>query len=385
MNNKITKFLLPLAALTMVSVACDPFPEAPGGDPVIVRVITSGIDGDSNTVETVTGGTTVSTDLAWVNDHIWVQFNKPMDGTSIQSNAQYNADGSTVVDVNGDPIPCVKAAGVTLSATFDAATQVCYEPNSPTDGGYLRVMPGAPLVFGAVYTITGSVKDYEGKSLTLNVTVTVDQRPLPFARSADGYSLGLDWFDSGVATSYEVFRAPDVAGAPGTYASVAVIDPAVDCDGTWCGLYYDTMLVPDTAYWYEIRETVGATTTARPAVAGAVTTYHPLLPTFGVASTTTLPPTVIPGVIRVGWSAVADASGYEVEQSTDGTAWTLVSTQTALVFYAGAPAPGLVAPTTGPGTLTSGTRYYYRVTPTFAAPPVGYVPVKGRSASKVAP
>lgn len=423
MNNMQTKFLLPLAALALVSAACDPFPAKPGGDPAIVRVTTHGPSGDSNTVETVTGGNTVSTNYAWIDSRIRVQFNKPMDGTSIQKYT--NFDTSVPIDpatigINNNPgfpavvppvpphtdtgrpySPCTPATTLTLTnfpptvpgipAQWNPTNGrqvagtgidpvynlVCYDPTSPTDGGQLVVYPAADLVYGTTYTIAGTVKDYEGKSITINVTVTVDQRPLPFALGRDGYSAGIDWFDSG-ATSYEVFRAPDVSGVAGVYASVAVIDPAVYCGGGWCGLHYDTMLVPNTTYWYQVRQTIGGVTTTRPAATGPISTVSPLLPSFGVTTTATVPPVLVPGVLRVAWSPVAGATGYDVERAPDNVG--VPGLFASIVIDTASPyIDGTVTP------LTTGATYWYRVTPVYPAPPAGYVPVKGRSASKVAP
>jgi hypothetical protein len=376
MNTTLTKFLLPLAALAFGSVACDPFPEAPGGDPAIVRVVTYGGSlGTSNTVETVTGGNTVTSDLAEPDSIIRVQFNKPMDGSSIQLYPQYNADGTPFVPPGGAD-PCTPATAFDVS-DFPAGTLVCYDPSSSTDGGSAVIYPGAELAYGTTYNVAGTVRDYEGKSLTLNVSVTVDPRPIPFA--LDGYTAGVDWFDS-LADSYEVFWSP--TGVAGSYVSLAVIDPAVDCDGVMCeALQFE--LVPHTDYWYQVTETTGTTTITRPAAQAPASTFGALTPTLGVVSTTTVPPTIIPGIIRVAWGSTQGSNGYDVETSTDGTTWSLYSHHTAAsrVVYYGTPAPGTTVPT-APGTLTPGTTYYFRVTPTFAS---GFVAEKGNVASKVSP
>jgi hypothetical protein len=374
MNTTITKFLLPLAALAMGSVACDPFPAKPGGDPAIVRVITyGGAGGASNTVETVTGGNTVSTDYAQPDDYIRVQFNKPMDGSTIQKYPQYNADGSTFVPPGGAD-PCTPADTFDVSS-FPAGTLVCFDPSSATDGASAVIYPGDLLVYGTTYTVGGTVKDYEGKSLTIHVTVTVDERPIPFG--VDGYTTGVDWFDSG-ADSYEVLWSP--TGAAGSFTSLAVVDPAVDCDGVLCEvLHYE--LEPHTDYWYQVTETTGTTTTARPAAQGPASTLGALTPTLGVASTTTPPPVILKGIIRVAWGSVQHAVSYQLERSTDGNTWEVAATQTGRTFYDGTPAPSTAVPTTD-GTLTSGATYWYRVTPVFAG---GVSPFLGNVASKAAP
>jgi hypothetical protein len=376
MNTNLTKFLLPLAALTLVSAACDPFPAKPGGDPVLVRVITYGGSlGTSNTVETVTGGNTVSTDYAEPDGLIRVQFNKPMDGSTVQAYTNYNAP--TGVD------PCTPATNLDLT-TFPAGTLACYDPSSATDGGSIVITPGALLTYGQTYVVGGTVKDYEGKAITIHVNVTVDQRPIPYGW--DGYTTFVGWFDSGVATSYEVLWSDS---ATGTYTSLAVVDPAVDCDGVYCEIpHYE--LVPHTDYYYQVKETVGTTTTTRPAEQAPASTLGAITPTLGVSSTTTPPPVVLKGIIRIAWGSVQHANGYDVETSTDGTTFTLFYHYAAAppapnpsrTVYLGSTQPDPRTIPTVDGTLASGSVHYVRVTPTFAD---GFVAVKGNVASKEAP
>jgi hypothetical protein len=410
MKNQITKFLLPLAALTLVTVACDPFPAKPGGDPAVLRVMAYGFgsnatpsSGHSVTQETGTAGAFVVTD-AFPDDSIRVHFSKPMDGSTIQGNSQYNPDGTTIrvdpLDPTSDPIPCVKATNVILSANFPANTPVCYDPASPTDGGALFI-PGpvdadgavAWMKYGEVYTITGTVKDYEGKALTLNVSVSTDQRPLPFPRSSDGYSASLDWNDSG-APGYEVLWSP--TGVAGSYVHLWYFDNGDICDGFFCspwayGGLYHTQLTPQTDYWYQVKETTGSTATppdvataTRPDVAGPITTVKPLLPTLGVTTTPPPGPTIIPGVIKVSWPRVRGVTSYQIEQAADAAtlSWSVIATQAGTTaatqsYLAVGPAGTATA-----GTLASGTKYWFRVTPVYGTTPAAVV---GRAAGKVAP
>jgi hypothetical protein len=376
MNTNLKKLLVPLAAITLLASACDPFPAKPGGDPAIVRVITyAGSLGTSNTVETVSGGNTVSTDFAEPDGTISVQFNKPMDGSTIQLHDNYYTPPVTVPPTPAVD-PCTPAVGGINVSEFPAGTTTCYNPSSATDGGQIIITPGAPLVYGTTYHVTGTVKDYEGKAITLNVSVTVDKRPLPF--SIDGYTAGVDWFDSS-PTSYEVLRS--TTGAAGSYTHLATVDPAVDCDGVLCEII-DPEKVPGTDYYYQVKETTGTTTTDRPAAQGPTTTFSALTPTLGVASTTTPPPVVLTGIIRVAWGAIHGANGYDVDRSTDGGAtWAPLIHQVGRTYYDGTAAPGTAAPTTN-GSLVTGTVYTYRVTPTFAD---AFAAEKGNAASKAVP
>ncbi len=374
MNTNLTKLLMPLAALAFGSVACDPFPAKPGGDPAVVRVVTyGGASGDSNTVETVTGGNTVSTDFAQLDDFIAVHFNKPMDGSTIQKYPNYNSDGTPFVPPVGADA-CTPADGLVLT-TFPAGTTACYNPTSPTDGGQLVITPGDLLVYGTTYTIGGTVRDYEGKALTLAITLTVDKRPISFG--VDGYTTKVTWFNSPTATTYDVLRSDTAAG---TYTPIATgLLASTVCTAGLCEVL-DRYKDPETKYFYQVKE--GAV--LRPDALEPATTRSALIPTLGVATTTTPPPQVLAGIIRVAWGSISGATGYSLETSPDGTTWTAVPTMTTRTYYDGTPSPGTAVPAAA-GTLTTGATYYFRVTPVFGGAPVGYVPVKGVVGSKVAP
>lgn len=363
MNNMIKRHLLPLAALVLASAACDPFPAKPGGDPAVVRTIaangshTASLDG--------AGGGTASNDQVWVDDAIYVHFNKPMDGTTIQKYPNYNSDGTRYLppEVVPGAVPvvrfpiCTPATNLVLSANFPADTTVCSNPTSPTDGGYMVVTPGDVLAYGQTYTITGTVNDYQGKALTLNVSFTVDKRPLPY--TLDGYTTGVQWFAS-AATGYTVEFSLDgtsgwtaVPGAPVCAAGVCTLDHTERKTGT--------------DYYYRITE-IGGTGTLRPAALGPTTSASPL----GVALTpvialTPAPPHPTPGQVQLFWNEVTGASGYLVERGTVAGTY-----PTQIPVTGGATTDYLDL------TTVSGTTYFYRVTPTFTS---GFAADKGTAAS----
>jgi hypothetical protein len=289
MKTNSMKQLLPLAAIILVAAGCDPFPPKPGGDPRVVRVTTADQTGTGNSVTVENTGTTagtVSNDGAFPRDTIYVQFNKPMNGSSFQF---YKA-----VDANGNPFtPPIDPASVGVLPTFPAGvpydvcrpatnltltgftdgppvidpnsdptstsyqadhasdhlqrTTTCYNPGAPSDGGQLVVTPGAPLVAGTVYKIAGNVQDYQGKTVTLDITITVV--PTTFAMTTDGYqnwgnaftyaySMAIDWFPSAGATAYTVQRtATDPAGTTPPVWTDIVTDaaPADVCDDVFSG------------------------------------------------------------------------------------------------------------------------------------------------------
>ncbi len=284
MNTTITKFLLPLAALAMGSVACDPFPAKPGGDPAIVRVITyGGAGGASNTVETVTGGNTVSTDYAQPDDYIRVQFNKPMDGSTIQKYPQYNADGSTFVPPGGAD-PCTPADTFDVSS-FPAGTLVCFDPSSATDGASAVIYPGALL---ALRHHLHRGRHRQG----LRGQVAHPQRHRHRGRAAHPVRRGRVHHRRRLVRLRRRQLRGALVARPGRPAPTRRWPSSTrrwTATASSCEVLHHE-LVPHTDYWYQVKETTGATTITRPAAQGPASTLGALTPTLGVATTTTPPP-----------------------------------------------------------------------------------------------
>lgn len=338
MTTKNNWQILVLAAATLLVAACDPFPSKPGGDPSVVRVTT--YDGSvSNTVERTTGAAgTVATDLATPFSAIFVQFNKPMDGSSIQA-ANTMANG--VLYFTDATDQCLPAAGVSLTG-FTANTSVCDYSSSPTDGGQMAIWSQDPLVLGDTYTVTGSVKDYEGKSLPVDVTVQVDDTPFAVP-SSNGYTISVFWWERAVPGAYTLETAPDASGAPGTWTTLG----AATCDGIEC-VFTHNELEPLSGHWYRLTEAGQTRRQIGAAVFGTSAGRAITLANVAVGGV------VQPGQLRATWSSITGATGYLLERkaSTD-TAWVDTGyTGTTRNFVS-----------TG---LTSGTTYEFRVRPLYA-------------------
>jgi hypothetical protein len=432
MKTKTMKHLLPLAALALVTAACDPFPAKPGGDPVIVRVTVSAGSTHNETTENSAGGGTVVIDKAWPSDRIYIQFNKPMDGTSMQEYPNYNSDGTffippidpATVGIKTDPgtaVPPIRApftdpgipypicfpkstltltgfeevAGVPLvvnpvtgvkqagTGIYPVHTSICYSPGSTSDGAMMVIKPAIRLTYGSTYRVTGTVKDYEGKPLNIDVTIKVDQRPQPYA--LDGYTNQIKWFNSTTAVSYDLNRS--LTGAAGSFTPLATgLLPADLCfaaartgTSTSAGAcYYDDIeLKNNTAYYYQLVEVGGVGAGTRQAAAAHATTLGPL-EIFLSATTAGTPPVAVPAVIAAVWYQIVLADGYAIQRAPD---------------VAGAPgvwgtAVNVAAdPVNDPmtysdSTVTTGVKYWYRITPTY---PSGFVAEPGLPTSFVAP
>jgi hypothetical protein len=471
MKTNSMKQILPLAAIILVAAGCDPFPAKPGGDPRVVRVTTADQSGTGNSVTVDNTGPsagTVSNDGAFPRDSIYIQFNKPMNGSSFQFYRDVDANGNPFTPPI-DPasigvlptfplgVPyelCRPAANLTLTGFADGPpiisstpvgdpnyaadhasdqlqrTTTCYNPGSPSDGPQLVVKPGAPLVVGTVYTITGNVQDYQGKTVALDITVTVV--PATFAMTTDGYqnwgnafsyaySMAIDWFPTFGAATYTVEYTPDPVTSTSIWTAIVTDEAAANiCDNTFSGFCevwhtdaIPTPLPPVTVpptdyvpatYWYRV--TVGTATTPDPAVSGDI------LPPLKVAlDDFPVPPAIpTPGKIKLNWARVYDlqanfpitpiptpppfdfggAVEYLIERAPNVVgvspapdspgAWAEVQRWPAKNPYDPVAQPTLydawVARQWIDTTTTTGTKYWYRVTPVYgtAGGPAATVP-----------
>jgi fibronectin type 3 domain-containing protein len=147
-------------------------------------------------------------------------------------------------------------------------------------------------------------------------------------------SVGLAWGAAAGATTYKVERAPDSAGAPGSFTQIA---------GAVAGTTYDsTGLSANVKYWYRVRAT-NASGDGAPTAPATVTTMPnpPGGPSFSNVAETTL---------TVSWTAPSGgAASYDLERGTSATGpWTILAPATTALSFAD----------TG---LTAGTTYWYRV------------------------
>lgn len=362
------RHLLPIAAVALTVAGCDPFPAKPGGDPRIVRVAATDQNWTyhSSVVENSgTPGTVVVPD-AFPLDKIYIQFNKPMNGMTLQKYADTDPaipiDPATVgiqslpadlgaspprpapVPDNGRPFSsCTVPTNLTLggfeevpgvpgvydpathdfqpgTGTYPVHTSVCYMPSSPSDGGYIVITPAVPLKVGTTYTVKGTVKDYQDKALAIDVTVMVD--PMPYSTTVDGlhfpgygvtytYGLILDWFPTG-ATDYVVQSSLDGGSTwtdhPVTAASAC--KPAQDFLGgpppgyDVCEVTFGS-LPANTTVDFQVGDGTAPTTWHR--VASPAATRGPLASTPANYSAPSAPTVVVEGAIALTWGRVIGA------------------------------------------------------------------------------
>jgi hypothetical protein len=108
-------------------------------------------------------------------------------------------------------------------------------------------------------------------TFTSNVVVTTDPPPPPpatpanlQATGASGSRIDISWADVSGEDSYQLERAPDAGGAPGTYSTLATL-------GTNVTSYIDLGLLPSTRYWYRVRAVNGGGISAYATTSGTTT------------------------------------------------------------------------------------------------------------------
>jgi hypothetical protein len=147
---------------------------------------------------------------------------------------------------------------------------------------------------------------------------------------ANSKQIDLNWNtpEGGPITGYEVFRADDVSGSPGTWTSLGPVTATS---------ISDTGLPDNTTFWYTVR--------AKNAVAGFGPKASPVSATTAQVSGEKIPPTQptnlvatgdapSAGNIRLTWTASTDAGSgmldYQIYRSTSATSgFTLLVTQLA--------------------------------------------------------
>lgn len=246
MNARMSKWMIAVAVAALGSVACDPYPKENTSAPRVDRVLAVG----DSVVDVEFPGPYVLDVGEWGSLAFIVQFNKPMDGLSIQSEPTTKSDGTANTSIH----VCDPAAGLTITPAGPVGTYyTCYYPSTPdtTSGSQLilQTVPGSSRTSGSFfpggvdYHLTGTVKDLQGNPLAIDATfrVAVGAAAAPALTPSAG-SVVVDWTAVTNATTYDVQRAPDVTGAAGTYADVAT--------GLTALTYTDT--VAAGTYWYRI-------------------------------------------------------------------------------------------------------------------------------------
>ncbi len=179
------------------------------------------------------------------------------------------------------------------------------------------------------------VREGDGFSKKQPYTLRLNQdslaAPAASARTASYNSVKIAWGWVLGATNFEIYRA---TASGGPYTKIATLPES-------SGSYTNTGLATNTVYYYKVRaiRTSPALGAYSPVVSARPMPAAPA--TFGAASASY-------NSIRVSWSAVAGASGYELYRATSSSgAYTRIFSGTALSYTN--------------ASLSTGGAYYYKV------------------------
>lgn len=218
--------------------------------------------------------------------------------------------------------------------------------------GYLAMGYGTAVTATAGTVVTPAITG-QGATGNPGIQFTVSYPPivsLPSAPAAPTFT-GITHASVGVvvpalsggATSYNLLRAPDVAGVAGTYVSVQVgVTPSAT--------YADTGATDDTYYWWRLDAVnssgttpgTGARQLSGPPVPNTVTSFGAISTRHDTQLQLTIP----------AQTSVVDT--YNLQQSPDGSSWSTIGTGVVA---------GAVTTVTG---LTANTQYFFRINATNA-------------------
>jgi titin len=230
------------------------------------------------------------------------------------------------------------ATSVTLSwaAVTGAST---YEVEQSTDGTTWNSLGSTAgtslddttLSSGTTYYFRIQTSNATGSSAYVTATNVLTQPVTPAlvaVASVTVNQIGISWSVSAGATGYTIQRSSN-----GTTWNT------VGTTGAGVANWVDTGVTAATHYYYHVNaENPSGTSAYSSTLSAETTTVAPSTPTVNGS---------VANHITVSWTAVAGATSYSVERTTDGTNWTVAGTSATTTLVDGG--------------LSSGTTYTYRV------------------------
>ena len=153
------------------------------------------------------------------------------------------------------------------------------------------------------YNVVGS-SDYSGETSAATLSPPTAPSGLS-ATPASGTRINLAWVDnSSNETGFRIERAPNVAGAPGSFVQIASVGANVQS-------YGNTGLAVGTTYWYRVRAYSTVGNSAYTGQVSATTLNRPPVPT-GLQATA-----VSAAAVDVSWTDVDTETSYRLERAPD--------------------------------------------------------------------
>ena len=185
------------------------------------------------------------------------------------------------------------------SATYDAGANATVGVENPQGtAGTLISFNTASLANGTSYRCS------------TRGTPSVPAVPSLRVASSSATSVSLAWVDVADETGYAIERSADNA----TWSTIA--NPAANAVS-----YIDTATQPATVYYYRMRASNGVGSSGYSTVVSVTTPAAPPATPAGLAALA-----VSASQINLSWSDVANATGFEIDRSTNGTNFTLAAT-----------------------------------------------------------
>lgn len=200
--------------------------------------------------------------------------------TSPAANATYTAPASV-------PLAATAAAGHGRSIArvdfyADGTSLICSSTTSPYGCTWSNPSQGSHTVRAVAVDNGSPAASTNSSTVSITVSSAVTAPAAPTGLTATAVSseqINLAWTDaSNNESGFQVERAPDVSGAPGTFAQVGT-------PGANVTTFSDTGRAASTRYWYRVRATNAAGSSAFTANASATT---PAAPTALVGNSTVL-------------------------------------------------------------------------------------------------
>jgi YD repeat-containing protein len=212
----------------------------------------------------------------------------------------------TVFGAGFDPTPSlnsVNLSGMPVTVLSATSTELTFEVPSGATTGHIAVTTGRNTGTSAdVFTVL----DVPGAPGT------------PTYTAVTASSLNVNWTAATDAVFYEVERAPDASGAPGTWTQIASALTALT--------YYESGLVGNTSYWYRVRANAGGDGPSSSQSMVVTLPSAPGTPAFSDIGSPT---------VTVSWTAPAGgAASYKVERGASQYGpWTQIASGVTALSY----------------------------------------------------
>ena len=249
---------------------------------------------------------------------------------STVANGGYSAPSATITALTSPIAPVLSVTSTTASAVnlswTAPATATSYKLESSTNGGttWSTVVTQATTTYANTGLTVATIYKYRVTAInasggTVSAVVSASTNPTDpmslVATATSASQVNLTWTTVSAAATYKIDRSPD--GQTWTTLNTSLNSASVS--------YNDTGLTAGTVYYYRLTA-IDSLGTQIPA--GVLQTL-----TFPAAPASLTATPVSPTQINLAWTPAPSATGYQVQESTDGgTTWSIIATPTGVTY-----------------------------------------------------